>query len=115
MEDLITWFRACLDDDEKAAKAAGGDSGDLSIFEVDSLTDWEGTGLPDAEAHHIARHDPAAVLADVAAKRAVLDLCARAEIGDSGEMAQVYLAEEVISRLASAYRNRPGFKESWGV
>lgn len=53
--DLVEFLRQRLDEDERAAKA------------------WLPIGNPDAAAReHIARHDPARVLRDVEAKRAIL-------------------------------------------
>jgi hypothetical protein len=57
MDDLIAFLQARLDEDERSAHA------------------WLPFGNPDAAARdHIARHDPGRVLAEVAAKRAILDL-----------------------------------------
>jgi hypothetical protein len=55
-DDLITWLRAQLDEDERVARA------------------WLPLGNPTAaDREHIARHDPARVLAEVDAKRRILD------------------------------------------
>lgn len=138
MEDLIAWLRACLDDDEKAAKAAtpgpwrhspdkhwhrpGTPEFEESVFAGpagDAATSVAGTGPSDdpqsmADAAHIARHDPAAVLADVEAKRAVLDATV-GEIDRYGTMPPEahIMADEVVKALASAYRHRPGWRTEW--
>ena len=105
IDDLVSFFRACLDEDEAVAKAAYGDT--WTLGKDRGPTYWYGSGseprpLPESceyvvygvdylsrvgqvanleAAHsrnevgcHITRWDPARVLAEVASKRAVLDL-----------------------------------------
>jgi hypothetical protein len=63
MDELIAFAKACLDEDEAAAKEAA--SRPLGAA-------WDdGTRLT-AVARHINRHDPARVLREVAAKRAII-------------------------------------------
>ena len=162
MEDLITWLRGVLDADESAAKAvrrlawesdgritvsgdvAGvwvlGDDGDpVAIAQCATAEDGEGVD-PRVIATHIALHDPEQVLADVAAKRAILDAYLP-EDGDphpglpcinyEGQNPEHYSEWDTCSRhikanetlirqdfvirlLASAYRHRPGWRDSWG-
>jgi hypothetical protein len=115
MEDLallLDWLRGQLDDDERAARAATPgpwgydprtefpmpDGAKLEFVHAGTTPDLRGiaaTGPSNdpqsmADAGHIARHDPEHVLADVAAKRALLAL------GD----------ERVIRLVASGYRDR---------
>lgn len=79
MTDVVEFIRARLDEDEQAARAApgpqwnGGD-GDLGVVDGQDLVWGNHTeGYIDAEASaHIARHDPARVLREVEAKRALL-------------------------------------------
>ena len=85
-EELATFVAARLDEDEAAAKAAtpgpwefeaddevftvhDGEHGDL-VGEVVAFT----RGWADANGEHIARHDPARVLREVAAKREILEM-----------------------------------------
>lgn len=162
MEDLITWLRGVLDDDETAAKAAtpgpwGAQPGGQGTFdnewEVVSdahehphpghyvvYTGYEGGGASSEQnALHIARHDPRQVLADIAAKRAILDAYLP-EDGDphpglpcinyEGQNPEHYSEWDTCSRhikanetlirqdfvirlLASGYRHRPGWQDSW--
>ncbi|MFD7965450.1 DUF6221 family protein [Streptomyces zaomyceticus] len=83
MDDLITFLRARLDEDEQTARAAGARPG--PVWRHDSDSGWvraarEGDGiatgrqdrLPPEHGRHIARHDPARVLAEVYARRRLL-------------------------------------------
>lgn len=141
MDNLVVWLRQQLEDDEKTAKAvrrlnwqsdnrimadrdgAGvwvlGDDGDPVLI-AQFATAEDGDGIdPRTIAAFSARHDPAAVLADVEAKRAVLD---------EYESAVRFYAENAspmtpdvetrglgtaIQMLARAYRHRPGWKQEW--
>jgi hypothetical protein len=74
--DLIAALRAALHADEAAARAAAAGPWRYGQGKRHHVV---GTGETDdaqcmADAAHIARHDPVRVLADIAAKRAVLDL-----------------------------------------
>ncbi|MFE7510084.1 DUF6221 family protein [Streptomyces sp. NPDC057540] len=81
MADLIAFLRARLDGDERTARAAHrpGRTGDGGRGIADG-TDGGRTGeAPNAAvAAHIARHDPARVLAEVHAKRQLLEASAAA-------------------------------------
>lgn len=92
MDDLVTWLLARLDEDERVAREASGDTwvvgtskgyrpGDVYAIAHDGTPARiaQGTACgPDISAEqssaHIARHDPARVLAEVEAKRRLLDL-----------------------------------------
>lgn len=134
MDDLITWLRAQLDDDERIALAAadqfGGQGGQhwavnperpevvsaptvghgRGVFAVvyPATTNW---GEP-VELEHVARHDPARVLADIAAKRRIL---AAHEKWCDGYCEAGFDAAHMwsIKALASAYDARPGYREEW--
>lgn len=72
-----------------------------------------------ADAAHIARHDPARVLAECEAKRRIVELHAEyADFGDCstcGDVPQVEYPCETLRVLASVYANRPGFDPAWRV
>jgi len=58
----------------------------------------------------IARHDPARVLAECAAKRAVVERYVYlADHGDSGD------ARWVLAALAQPYRDREGWRDEWAT
>lgn len=93
MNDLVTWLRGQLDRDEQTARA-----------------------MPHAIEHLEARWSPAKLIADVEAKRAILDQWERladAPIDVPGidivrqEMGHVVLA------LAAPYQHLRGYREEW--
>lgn len=146
MENLITWLRGVLDEDETAAKAARrltwesdgritvagdvagvwvlGDDGDpVAIAQHATAEDGEGID-PRVIATHIALHDPHQVLADVTAKRAILELHDQSGIRWVGfpraDRQESYCVHDqqaapchTVRLLASAYRHRPGWNPSW--
>lgn len=120
MDDLIDWLRAVLDEDEAAARAAtpgpwwAHRQGDEAIVSPGVAMDREEGGVSLEDATHIALHDPAAVLADVAAKRSVLDAyTARADLAGRGGLVNRDPLGFVVRTLASGYRYRPGWRAEW--
>ncbi|HEX3852631.1 MAG TPA: DUF6221 family protein [Polyangiaceae bacterium] len=123
VDDLIAFVTARLDEDEHTALAASpgpwhlNEEGD-TVLAVDDIAAAEAFALSGpqqrATAAHIARHDPAHVLREVAAKRAIVayfDLCVRAE--SNGTAAAVL--EAVMIDLASTDAHHPDFKPQWRV
>jgi hypothetical protein len=124
-DPLVEWLRAVLEEAERAALACSHrawtrDGGSIyGDHETDPIVDWV---YDDGAWEHIARHDPASVLADIAAKRAILEfadrvLAARDEHDATGALFSVPIARarirDVLRLLASAYRDRPGFLPEW--
>jgi len=137
-DDLITWLRAQLDEDEAVANSAtsGPWSNDdplacdgvfakaIDNFVVDC--DYVRMG-PFAvhNATHIARHDPARVLAEVEAKRRILDLHHGDWPYDPEDGPGDYSWTEqcqgcykpapcpTVCLLALPYADRPGYQEEW--
>lgn len=124
MSDLVTWLSAQLDEDEQVARAASGDNwvrgfsmgyafsqeGDVYAIAPDGTPARIAQGTrcgPDISAEqsseHIARHNPARVLAEVEAKRRILADCAAAEVDRS----------EVAKLLALPYAAQPGYRNEW--
>jgi hypothetical protein len=100
MDDLVTRLRAALDTHETVAKAAAdGDSGAWFVGDKWNVYRAEDTaprgdaeenqlvvyGTVQVQAAHIAVHDPAFVLADIAAKRKLVDLYAEVVQWDTDE------------------------------
>lgn len=125
-DGIVEFLRARLDEDEAAAKAAGGDhwhypshessredmlsdSGEIVMYR-DSLRDDMGL--------HIARHDPARVLADVEAKRRIVEdfehyhseyRKAPSPFAEGRRLGALL----AVSRLAEAYDGHPDWREEW--
>lgn len=97
---LVEFLRARLNEDEAAAKA------------------WLPFGNPDAaQREHIARHDPGRVLAEVEAKRRILDEYEQAT-GQYATHSQVSAGEEIglrfaLKALALPYAEHPDYDEAW--
>lgn len=149
MSDLAAFVSARLADDEAAAKAAcGGDARRATWRPQDHPSDtamvWDAhdgvvvynEGAPDdAEAAHIALHDPARVLREVEAKRAILALHGvtidRERVrDDSGQTVEevavlcrlcgwVAAVEgagcSTVQLLAAAWSGHPDYQQEWAV
>jgi hypothetical protein len=81
-----------------------------------------GGGIDDADAAHIARHDPARVLREVAAKRAILALhdlpqhyCPLPVV--PGRHGQLWTPEEgpcwTLRHLAATWSDHPDYRAGW--
>jgi hypothetical protein len=141
MTDMIAWLRAQLDEDERLANAATGlhwySNGG---WELRTAPSGEGGPNPRPESwapfwfliakageqprgawddfRHIERHEPAFVLADIAAKRAILDAYEEAKRyyegpGRAAPAGEVHGLWTAIQHLAYAYRHRPGYLPEW--
>ena len=122
MSDLVTWLRAQLDADERSAMIAAGPIGHNwqadggSVFAehpTDEIVDYAGQA-----AEHIAVHDPARVLRQVAAMRAIVDAYERAYHGDGIEETEAQHArrvalEETVEALATVYTDRDAYNPDW--
>lgn len=146
IDDMVVWLGVQLDADEQAAKAAtpgpwSSDPTGTVCADVDLEPDGSGgeilppggprevaecyrderVGERGANADHIARHDPSAVLADVAAKKAIVDNCAteirhvdrRLAAGLPVALACSGFALQTLKMLAAGYRHRDGYDEGW--
>ncbi|MGW3808842.1 DUF6221 family protein [Micromonospora sp. NPDC005113] len=133
MDDLVTWLRVQLDDDERVA--TGSESSDAALrwsLKLPGYGSWIQDGNGDtvvydegapseSEAEHITRHDPARVLAEVDAKRRIVDLFEYEQIDVSlpgGPPATVpgrrpATAGPVLRLLALPYADRPGYRDEW--
>jgi hypothetical protein len=142
--DLVEWLRTQLDADEQAATEAAAsakvdESNDGTRWTVDNdgccvvldvpaeqrLTgDCGGPLVVDGcgwrVAEHIALHDPDAVLADIAARRRIVDECwevlefsSEYFTVESCDEVEAVLAQHVLERLAARYARRSGYREEW--
>ncbi|MET8278287.1 DUF6221 family protein [Micromonospora sp. NPDC005174] len=132
MDDFVIWLRVQLDDDERVAKIAADryphwattDEGDVVQVGTGGSGylangPW-GTSLFEV-GEHIARHDPARVLAEVDAKRRILDIHHDDGHGDCDGCGldaiglHVHQLDEcpTLLALALAYADRPGYRDEW--
>lgn len=141
--DILGFLEARIAEDEAVAtRAAGGTSGRWSMpwedearVEGDNMIVYDEGGHNLDQAEHIATHDPARVLAECAAKRAIIAEDFRlAEIEDydrgcecsaddirAGKCATLARVEEedgrpsstILRALASAYSDHPDYQQEW--
>lgn len=114
MDDLLAFLNARLAEDEQGAVAIFRDH-TWSAYREGGTDGWavEGahSGEPsciigdEAMANHVARYDPARVLADVAAKRRIIDACTR----DGVDLNDWWLFE----LLALSYADHPAYREEF--
>jgi hypothetical protein len=130
MDDLVAWLRAQLDDDDRVARATS--SGAWSVdphihyleaedvyWDVDGESGgWVAHVGQRSDAEHGARWDPARVLAEVDAKRRIIDLSDKvrawtdASAGATAGYAAALLAD-TLRLLALPYADRPGYRPEW--
>ncbi|MEU4772951.1 DUF6221 family protein [Micromonospora sp. NPDC023644] len=125
MDDLATWLRAQLDDDERVAREAlHPDAANPGVWTTEHhnsehhsepnrchiAEDRSGhywtvareVFIPNAE--HMARWDPGRVLAEVDAKQRILDDC---------EERRSIQARRLMQLIALPYADRPGYRDEW--
>lgn len=140
MTDIVGFIAARLDEDEKLARATAGDltyrveDGLRWIYDAgrsaaaiimdgrgEEVLHQEGLGYPlETQAEHIARHDPARVLRDVAAKLRIVGRhgayegrCVVCCTGDD-EGWHVWPCG-TIRDLASVWADHPDFDPAWAA
>jgi len=122
MSDLITWLRAQLDEDERVAQKCAA-VGDFRWAESEDPTEPDGR-VVDGQGRvvvwddganlsgHIARHDPARVLAEVAAKRQLIESMVESMV-ETMEGDYAPWNEDYLMVLALPYADQPGYLEEW--
>jgi hypothetical protein len=135
--DLVAFLNARLDEDEQVAQAALGVNEMANarrgrpVARWESRDDgsiWDTSDTPAIrvrftwrrEAAHIARWDPARVLAEVDAKRRILaaytgwvDRNAGPSLADSVDAGQEYGLEEAVRYLTLPYADHPDYRSEW--
>lgn len=111
-DDLVAFIGACVDEDERVALACR-----------DEEFWGPGEDVPAPARRHIARHDPARVLAEVRAKREILRRHEPVPVAVGFEH-NAYAAcqhdddrwpcADVLS-LARPYAGRPGWRPEWAT
>ena len=127
--ELTEFLRARLDEDEAAAYGLCG-NGPLARWVIRDGDLFVGTEpLPDEPivqtwdgrvAHHIARHDPARVLREVEAKRAILDH--HVPVRHEGRKmcgsclgVCTYWPCPTVRHLAAAWSDHPDYRDDWNA
>lgn len=120
--DLIDFLKARIDEDEAAAAlvttpiyACDGHDRQWDCIAQPHEKWADGTDrLPNHHATWTPIYEPARVLADVAAKRAIVDDCGQVFAGDQPVAAQaVWVAGRALKRLAAVYADHPDYDERW--
>jgi hypothetical protein len=121
VEDLVTWLREQIAEDQRIAEATARMwAPEPPVYEWDTkvarLEDagWEPQEVATLD-RHVVRWDPARVLREVEAKRRILDdyeryaAERRRAMGgwDSREVSPI------LTALALPYSDRPGYREEW--
>ena len=73
-DSLVDFLRARLDEDEQAARAAHIETTLPAVWSALFEASGHSHASTQPALEHVARHDPARVLAEVAAERAIVDL-----------------------------------------
>lgn len=146
MSDIVTFIRDRVGDDERIALAASEGPwkvnstnypeyiSDAKGLDVVSGGRWGGEASifsDDADAFHIARHDPSRVLREVAAKRAIIKaefanlFDMDGEWGDGCDSAKICRGEcrdvanlddcQTFRALAAAYSDHPDYRQEWAI
>ena len=126
MDDLIAFLKTRLDEDEQTAHEAtdgpwvdefSGETGHC-VIPADAMSTREYVAktqllaaLPDAR--HIARHDPARVLAEVEAKRRLLDWLERTRSWATDNNLWTYDEAEALKLLALPYADHADYRDEW--
>ncbi|GAA3267845.1 DUF6221 family protein [Streptomyces lavendulae] len=114
---LVQFLRARLNDDEQIARghqqwSAGWDQDNMAKEIRDDVNAGTVAFVPRlGDRTHIARHDPARVLAEVEAKGAVIGLYELAIEYRQDAAARAY--RDVLRLLSVAYADHPDFAKDW--
>ncbi|MGW5352185.1 DUF6221 family protein [Streptomyces sp. NPDC004031] len=121
MDDLVVFLRARLEEEAERAQAAGAAEWSLQEHEGDTVLIYDSHGEPvvydegwpsASQARHIVDHSPARVLAEVEAKRRILNARDAVAAGDDGYGAAA-LGDVVVQLLALPYADHPDYQQEW--
>ena len=125
--DMAAYLLERIAEDEQAARGAVSDrpgswvqgDNDAPGWDRDLVyyhSDWSGWTQFDYEsmAAHVARHDPARVIAECEAKRWIVERCQWVRDNrDYADWATADMADEVLQHLVQVYADRPDFPSMW--
>ena len=104
MDDLVAFLAARLDEDEAAARAA-----EPFYEDRDLVSEMVHIGFDAEVPQHAERHDPARVLREIAAKRAIL-----AEMSASWRQSWT-AAFTTLYAIAAVWSDHPGYRQEWAL
>lgn len=110
MDELITWLRAQLDQQQAAIEAYRDHRAGLTP--CDNLDGYDSCSVHIATAAATEYRDPDFGLAEIDAKRRILDWAVRAIQVTEADSYQLSV-EDVVRLLAQPYDGRPGWREEW--
>jgi len=122
--DIAAFLRACLDEREAVALAAQGTTEGrwrqvdpvrtpgLIYDDYDDFVTYDESAPSEEQARHIADNDPAFVLADIAAKRLIIEQYELADGGLTGQILRNCL-DTPIRLLALPFAGHPDYREEW--
>lgn len=127
----LRWLLAQIQDDEDVAKGAirrldrpgagqwprDDDDDDYCSIDVDGEMEiYDEGGHTPGQAKHICRHDPARVLATVAALRTIVDMHSGPHecVTEEDNCVWVVGTCDTQRAVASIYRDNPGYTKRWG-
>lgn len=120
-DDLVTWLRAQLDEDERAAREL--ERVGLDTVMPGAIIDHTGsTVFFAAEVYQrlLRVLDPASVLRDIESQRRVVDLCAESILAGTGGLRDEFYCgyyldkfNELLRALALPFSDRPGYRKEW--
>ncbi|MFI0900582.1 DUF6221 family protein [Streptomyces sp. NPDC020983] len=127
-EDLIAFLNARLNEDQQAAQHVAAEYGETWRDDDDWVRGSNGADVvdePGAPVAHIARHDPAFVLADIDAKRRIME-CHEPWVAENGDTICGRCGREHIDGrpgghfpcqtlrlLALPYADHPDYRPEW--
>jgi len=113
---IVEFLEARLAEDEAMARAASHQKV-AGPFHGDWRRDsFHLSSMEREDAAHIARHDPARVLAECAAKRAIIanrERIDRSANEDEWSMGYSDANYEALRSLAAVYNSHPDYREEW--
>jgi hypothetical protein len=128
MDDLVQFLRDRLDEDERVAREAASTQRNGGSWQFSEMQVRAGDGAPVTkhtwvgEGSHIARHDPARVLAEVQAKRLLLDRWSELQDRIDSEDDQEKRGRLALTRhgldmfvfqLGTVYADHPDYRQEW--
>lgn len=110
MEEILVFIRARLDEIQGHSEQAQAIVGATAPW-------WEAKSLKSvmtsADARHVEFHSPERVLADIAAKRALLDVYAHADRTWDIVGGGFLVVEKAVRQLAAVWSDHPAYDPTW--